>query len=44
MICYADTVLCVMIDHVIKYYTFTKLRRRIMKGTEMLDFARLPFR
>lgn len=38
MICYANTILCVIIDHVIKYYTFTKLRR-ILKGTEILQVS-----
>jgi hypothetical protein len=28
-----------VIYHVVKYYTFKKLRRRILKGTDQWDFS-----
>jgi hypothetical protein len=34
VICRVNTILCAVIYHVVKYYTFKKLRRRILKGTD----------
>lgn len=39
VICHVNTILCAMIYHVVKYYTFSKLRRRILKDTDQWNVS-----